>query len=481
MKISNDFDKNMELLQEAAANSPDYIILERKLKDGTRFLLCYIDNMVNSNILNIELLPAIMEFSGDDFDFRRIPAAPIKEVLSLNEALAGVATGGVFFLLEGHMKGFQVRIEQWVGRMPESPDNEKSIQGSRDSFVENIRTNMAILRTKIANHNLRFEQHDLGASTNQQLMISYIHGLADEDMVERLRKRVDALNYDGFLSTSYVGQMIADQKRTPFPQWIITERTDKAQAALLEGRILILLTGSPNVLILPVSFWSFFQTIDDFTFHPLTGSLLGIFRFIGMFLSLFLPATYIAVLSYHYYIVPLNLLSTLVSSRSMVIFSPLVEAIIMEFLFEIIREASVRLPSFIGTTIGIVGGIIIGQTAVEAGIVSNLMVIVVSITAIAGFLIPNQNLAQTLRFTRYIMMLFAGFFGIAGLIISASLLFIHLLNLTSLDRPYLAPLFPLQRKNLANTIIRMPFEQLRLRPNQAKPLDQMRGKRHGKK
>lgn len=153
----------------------------------------------------------------------------------------------------------------------------------------------------------------------------------------------------------------------------------------------------------------------------------------------------------------------------------------MEFLFEIIREASVRLPSFIGTTIGIVGGIIIGQTAVEAGIVSNLMVIVVSITAIAGFLIPNQNLAQTLRFTRYIMMLFAGFFGIAGLIISASLLFIHLLNLTSLDRPYLAPLFPLQRKNLANTIIRMPFEQLRLRPNQAKPLDQMRGKRHGKK
>ena len=134
-------------------------------------------------------------------------------------------------------------------------------------------------------------------------MITYIHGLADEDMLERLRKRIDALNFDGFLSTSYVAQMIADQKRSPFPQWIITERTDKAQAALLEGRIIILLTGSPNALILPVSFWSFFQTMDDFTFHPWTGSLLGFFRFLGMFLSLFLPALYIAVLSYHYYIV----------------------------------------------------------------------------------------------------------------------------------------------------------------------------------
>ncbi len=481
MKISNDFDKNMAFLKEAAADSPDYIIIERKLKDGTRFLLCYIDNMINSDILNIRLLPAIMGFTGENFDFRRIPASPIREVLSLDEGLTGVATGGVFFLIEGHMKGFQVRIERWVGRTPDKPENEKSVQGSRDSFVENLRTNLAILRTKIANYNLRFEQHDIGSTTKQQLMITYIHGLADEDMLERLRKRIDALNFDGFLSTSYVAQMIADQKRSPFPQWIITERTDKAQAALLEGRIIILLTGSPNALILPVSFWSFFQTMDDFTFHPWTGSLLGFFRFLGMFLSLFLPALYIAVLSYHYYIVPLNLLSTLAASRSMVIFSPLVEAIIMEFLFEIIREASVRLPSFIGTTIGIVGGIIIGQTAVEAGIVSNLMVIVVSITAIAGFLIPDQYMAQTLRFTRYIMMLFAGFFGFAGLIIGASLLFIHLLNLRSLDRPYLSPLFPTHRKNLSNTVIRMPFKLLRTRPNQAKPIDQVRGKRNGKK
>ena len=475
MKISNDFSENVSYLRKAAVDCSDYIINELKRKDGSRVLLFYIDNMVNTEILYLEILPRLLDTTEADFELVRMPFADVKITTSLDDALMGVGTGGVFILPENKLRGFQIRIENLVGRGPESSDQEKNVRGARDSFVENIKINMAIMRTKICNHNLKFRECTLGASTHQSVAVAYLKGIADEEMLQQIMERLEKLNYDGFLDTGYIEQMISDRPNSIFPQCNMTERTDKAEAALLEGRFVLFLTGSPNVIILPTNFWSFFHAMDDYNHPSGIGSFIGILRFLSLFISLFLPAAYIAVLSFNYYVIPLNILSNLSSSRTLVVFTPLVEAFIMEFLFEVIREASVRLPSYIGGTIGIVGGIIIGQAAVEAGIVSNLMVIVVSVTAIAGFVIPSQDMAQTLRVTRFFMMFFAGIFGLCGLVISANLLLIYLLQMRSLNRPYLMPILPFRKKSLGNTIIRAPFSFLRRRARIAKPIDEYRG------
>ena len=475
MRLSSDFQENVRRFRAAAVDCPDYIINELKLKDETKLLLFYVDNMIQTDILYLQVLPILLETSADELRLAKLPFADVTVTATVEDALNGVGTGGVFFLTEGKDHGFQVRIENLVGRGPESTDTEKNVRGAKDSFVENIRINMAIMRTKICNHNLKFKEYHLGASTHQTAAIAYLNGIADPEMLAEIGRRLEKIDYDGFLDTAYIEQMIADHANSVFPQCNVTERTDKAEAALLEGRFVLFLTGSPNVLILPANFWSFFHAVDDYNHPPALASFLGMLRLTGLGISLFLPAVYIAVLSYHYYVIPLNLLSNLAASRTLVIFSPLIEAFIMEFLFEVIREAAIRLPSYIGNTIGIVGGIIIGQAAVEAGLVSNLMVIVVSVTAIAGFVIPSQDMAQSLRFTRFFMMIFAGVFGLCGLVIAASLLFINLLRMTTLNRPYLLPILPLSVRSLGSTIIRLPFQRLRRRNELAKPVDTIRG------
>ncbi|MEG0999068.1 MAG: spore germination protein [Clostridiales bacterium] len=481
MKISADWQKNVDYIKEAIKFCPDYIINELKLKDGTRVLLLCIDNMVNSQILYDEVIPNVLAMDSKNFNLDTLPFAKVKIDTTLDEALAGVATGGTFFLLEGRCRGFEVRVEYVFGRFPAPSETEKNLRGAKDSFVENVNLNMAMMRNKIGNANLKFEEHIIGATTNQKLVISYIKGIADDKLLAKLRGRIKHLNYDGFLSTGYVEQMISDHPRSPFPQCDATERTDKTVSALLEGKFAIFVNGAPSALIMPTSFWGFFQAMDDYSHSPWIGSLVGIFRFISLFIALFLPSIYITILSFHYYVTPISIISTLGNSRSMVLFSPLIEALVIEFLFEIIREASVRLPTYVGSTLGIVGGIIIGQAAVEAGLVSNYMVIVVSVTAIAGFVVPSQDMAYTLRFVRFFMMFFAGAFGFIGMITAASLLMIHLLQLESLGRPYLLPMFPTHKVGLYNTVVRFPFAKLRTRPTIAKPIDKIRGKNYGKK
>lgn len=480
MKISPDFNKNVEYVKKAIDQCPDYIINELKLKDGTGLLLLCIDNMVDSQILYDEVIPRIIALTKETFSLDILPFARIRIDTTLDDALAGVATGGTFFLVEGLNYGFEVRVERLFGRTPNSSETEKNLRGSRDSFVENINMNMAILRTKIGNHNLKYEEHFIGASTNQKIVIAYIKGLANEKLLARLRGRIKNLNFDGYLSTGYVEQMIADHPRSPFPQYDATERTDKTVFELLEGKFAVFVNGAPEALIMPVSFWDFFQAMDDYSHSPWVGTMLGVFRFISLFIAIFLPSVYITVLSFHYYITPLSVISTLLSSRDLVVFSPLLEAVIMEFLFEIIRESAVRLPTYVGSTLGIVGGIIIGQAAVEVGLVSNYMVIVVSVTAIAGFVVPSQDMAYTLRLVRFLMMFFAGFFGFVGMLVGGSLLLIHLIQVESLGRPYLMPLFPLRPEELNSTVVRMPFRFLRFRPSTAKPIDKIRGKNRGK-
>ena len=254
----------------------------------------------------------------------------------------------------------------------------------------------------------------------------------------------------------------------------MTERPDAAASHLMQGRICVVVDRSPSVLIAPMTMTAFFQSVDDYSTRWIAASFIRFLRFFAFFVAAFLPALYIAVISFNYEIIPLNLLLSIGESRGQVPFSPILEALIMELTLEMLREAGIRLPAPIGQTVGIVGGIVIGQTAVQAGIVSNIMVVVVALTGISSFIIPNYDMSSAIRLIRFPMMLLSSMFGIFGLTIGWMILIAHLISLESLGTPYGSPLAPFRIKDMKDTFVRLPLWLMKSRPTSTQPLQKKR-------
>jgi hypothetical protein len=385
-------------------------------------------------------------------------------------------TGCTLFFANGTGFALSCKSRKFEKRGINEPETEKNVRGSHEGFVETINTNMAILRRKIKNNNLKFKTMKIGATTEQTVAIAYIKDIANPELLETLYGKIKNINYDGILANGYIEQMITDFPNSPFPQYQATERPDKVVSAMLDGRFAIILEGTPVVLIVPTTLFSLFQTTDDYSTNWMFGSYLTSIRVVGAIAAMFFPAFYIAVTMYHYYVVPLNLLVPLAESRSRVPFPPIIEALIMEITIEMLREAAIRLPTYIGASIGIVGGIVIGQAAVQAGIVSDVLVVIVAVTAIGSYVIPNYDLGLAVRFLRFGIMILASIFGIIGILISAVMLYAHLTVIESLGQPYLQPLVPFWPKDAGDVVFRLPFKYLMKRPELAKPLDKRRGK-----
>jgi spore germination protein len=266
------------------------------------------------------------------------------------------------------------------------------------------------------------------------------------------------------LNTGELSELIEDNPFSPFPQFMMTERPDAVASQIVQGRIAVVVDRSPSVLVGPVTFTSFFQSIDDYSMRWMIASFLRLQRFVGFFIAAFLPAIYIAVISFNYELIPLKLIFSIGESRERVPFPPLAEAMIMEITIEMLREAGIRLPAPIGQTVGIVGGIVIGQAAVQAGIVSNIMVIVVALTAIASFIIPNYDMASGIRLIRFPMMFIASMFGIVGIVIGLMVFIAHLLTLESLGIPFGSPLAPVRFSDWKDTFVRLPLWKMVDRP-----------------
>lgn len=269
-------------------------------------------------------------------------------------------------------------------------------------------------------------------------------------------------------------EIIEDSKFSPFPQLISTERPDSAASHIMQGRIAVVVDRSPNVLIGPAGFTTFLQSVDDYNIRWPIATFYRMLRFFAFLIATFLPALYIAVISFNYEIIPLDLLIPVGESRQRVPFPPLLEALLMEITLEMLREAGIRLPAPVGQTVGIVGGIVIGQAAVQAGIVSNIMVIVVAFTAIASFIIPNYHMASAVRLVRFLMMILAAMFGIVGIVVGLMCLIGHFLTLETLGVPYGAPLAPVRFLDWKDLFIRMPLYSMKRRPLSARALETVR-------
>ncbi|MGE5627708.1 MAG: spore germination protein [Solirubrobacterales bacterium] len=472
----DEIQEHMEILFK---DCPDIIRNNMYLKDNTKVYYAYVDGLVDTQIMYKNTFSRFSELTIDDLSNSSNPLFNSKKIYDMDSAATKILEGNLVIFVNRLRYALYLPITKFFKRDIQEPEIEKNIKGAHDGFVESLSINTALLREKIINSSLKFKTLNIGSVTHQRVIIAYIDGIANSDLLNTLYNKISSLDYDGFIGSCYIQQMIS-VKYTYFPTIYPTERPDKAVAALMEGRFVVLVDGNPVALIAPVNFFSFFQAPDDYNINWVLGSFTRLIRYLATALALMLPPAYIALASFHYYMIPLPLLIPFAESRAKVPFPPIIEALIMEIVIDLIRESSVRLPSYVGITIGVSGGIILGQATVQAGIVSNIFLIVIGVTVLASYAIPSHDMILALRFTRIIFMILSGFLGIFGIVICASMLLAHFVTLESIGHPYLRPVTPFNARDLKDTLLRLPFNFLKRLPEDGNPLINIRGNNHGK-
>jgi len=470
----------IEEIDNEIIDCPDIIRKKVYLNGRKEACFYYIEGLVDKDLVERDFIRPIisMDFRNlaNEKNVINISGTKVSVITDFETAIANLFSGETLFICNGLDFALSCLLLKFEKRSIDEPQTEKNIRGPHEGFIEALTTNMAILRRRIKNKNLKFKSVKLGTTTTQTVAIAYIDGIVNQQLLETLYNRIKAVNFDGILANGYIEQVITDFPNSPFPQYQATERPEKVTSALLEGKLAVILEGTPVVIIAPVSFFSFFQALDDYSSQWINASFLRLLRISSLFVALFLPSLYIAITSFHYYAVPLNLLATLAESRARVPFPPIIEVLILEATVEMVREASIRLPTYIGTSISVVAGLIIGQAAVEAGVVSNLLIVIVASTAIASYVIPTYDMALAIRILRFVFLIASGIFGIIGIIVCISFFLAHVVTIESLGQPYYQPVMPFKPSDLKDTFVRAPFKFIKKRPSIAKPFDKTRGK-----
>ena len=368
-----------------------------------------------------------------------------------------VCNGETLVILVENQEMVRLESPDFVHRTPDEPDNEQVLRGSHEGLVEDFDTNVSLIRKRIKNNKLVVKKHVIGHKTKTKAYYFYVDDLVDKEVLKTVEERLQAIQIEEFYSVGQLSDYLDDHVWSPFPQLLNTERPDRVVANILEGKIAIMTDISPTALIGPVTFFTFYQSPDDFNARVLIGTFYRLLRVLSLVMAIFFPSFYIATVSFHYEVIPLELANKVKMDINQIPYRPFIEAMIMQITIELIREASVRLPKSIGQTIGIVGGLVIGQSIVNAGLVSNVMVIVVAFTAIASFVVPSVELNTSIRVIGIPFMILASLFGFFGIMIGTFVLVIHLLNLSSLKQPYFSPIIPFQPNLIYQIFIREPY------------------------
>ncbi|MCZ8514019.1 spore germination protein [Paenibacillus filicis] len=405
-----------------------------------------------------------------------IAVGDVKDVTDFDMVYIAVLSGDTVILIDGHAKGIIASRRGWKDRGVTEPSAQTVVRGPREGFTETLRTNTSLIRRRIKDPNLWLETKPIGRITRTDVAVMYIHGIVSESVLQEVRNRLARIDIDGILESGYIEELIQDETFTPFPTVFNTERPDAVAAGLLEGRVAILVDGTPFVLLVPALFTQFFQASEDYYQRWDFATLLRVLRFLSLFIALLAPSLYIAVTTFHQELLPPPLLIGLAAQREGVPVPAFVEAVMMEITFEILREAGVRMPRAIGQSVSIVGTLVIGQAAVEAGLVSPAMVIVVAITAISNFVFPSFNMGISIRIIRFGLMGLAASFGLFGITIGLVAIVLHLCSLRSFGIPYLAPFAPFIVEDHKDTIFRLPHWRLFSRPHLISPNNRIREK-----
>lgn len=441
------------------------IIVEGKLGG----CLCFIDGMVDGESIQEHVLASLLhrEDASDAtaLGSEAISASQVTLVETYRKALDAILAGQAVLFIEGRTEASILVVKGGARRSVEEPQTEAAVRGPREGFTENLRTNTALVRFKVKTPKLKLENFIIGEKTQTSVALAYIEGVADSKVLEQVRKRLKSIEIDAILESGYIEEMIEDNPYSPFPQVQYTERPDTAAAQLLEGKFAIFIDGTPFVLTAPVTAWSLMQASEDYYERYIIANLIRWLRIVFMLVALFTPALYVAVTTYHQDMLPTTLMLSIAAAREAIPFPAIIEALIMEISFEALREAGIRLPKTIGQAVSILGALVIGQAAVQAGIVSAPMVIIVSLTGIASFTIPRFNFAISIRMLRFPLMFLAALFGLFGIVIGVSMIAIHLCKLKSFGVPYLSGIAPLKRDEVKDILFRAPWWKMRQRPS----------------
>lgn len=442
-------------------------------KQYNAFLL-FIDGMVNSDLINNYILKPLMlknksnsfsnnenrvlyETTNKNVTIRKLkklnienyilncllPQNTVKKETEFNNLISGINSGNCALFIDTLNVAFDIDVKGTKQRSVESPNNEIVIKGPHEAFVENIRNNTALIRKIVNNEDLIIENVDVGDITKTKCAICYVKDIANNDLVNEVRYRINGLEIDSVLSSGQLEQLITEDGSFGIPEVLSTERPDKACKYLLEGRVIVLLNGSPYSLIMPATIIDFLASPEDSNLNYYFANFLRIIRFLSAFLTLLLPGLYIAITCFHQEILPTELLFSILASRQNVPFPVIVELLTMEISFEIIREAGLRVPSPIGPTIGIVGALVLGQAAVSAGIVSPVLIIIVAITGIASFAIPDFSFGFHLRLFRFVFVFLGYISGFLGISVGLFVYLCKLCELKSFGVSFTSPYAPL--------------------------------------
>ncbi|MGE5474159.1 MAG: spore germination protein [Ignavibacteriales bacterium] len=373
-------------------------------------------------------------------------------------------SGGTILLLEGCSKFLSIYTGATEGRSVQEPTSQTVIKGPKEGFTERIDINIALLRKRIKNKDLRIEELSLGTMTNTKIVVMYIDKIAKKEIIDEIKKRLSRIVIDNLSGSSYIEELIKDDRYTIFPTFFNSERPDAIASQLIEGRVAIVLDGTPFAITAPAVMAEFFQSSEDYYHKFWVASFIRLIRYLSFFFALLVPAIYIALITFNQEVIPTALLISIAAQREGLPFPAFLEAMLMEITFEIIREAGLRMPRAIGPTISIVGGLVLGQAAVEAGIVSSVLVVLVAITAVSSFAISNYAMSNAVRVLRFGLMVLAGLMGLYGVFMGMIIITLHLCKLKSIGVPYLTPFAPHIKGGYKDTIIRSPLWANKLKP-----------------
>lgn len=479
-EISVKVDKNQDYVKEIFEGNSDMVF--RQFYIGKfKATLTYIDGMSDKILLDDYILENLMLAVNEvknikDIKDTLLTVSDLKEVKKLSEGINAVLSGDTLMMVDGLDICYVISTRAWPARSVGEPSGETTIRGGRDGFTETIRFNTALIRRRIKDTRLKLTSRSMGTRSKTDVVIAYIDDIVNKNVLKELNDRLDKVSIDAILDSGYIEQFIEENEWSVFPQIQSTERPDVAAAALYEGRIAILVDNSPFVLIVPTTFANMFQSPDDYYQRWVYGSMSRIIRFLSIFVSLLLPSLYVAVTSFHTSIIPTKLAYFIASTREGVPFPAFIEAIIMEISLAFLLEGVARLPKAVGATVGIVGGLIIGQAAVSANIVSPVMIIIVSITALTSFTTPNYGMSSAFRILRLFLIITAAIAGLYGIIIGLIFILIHLVRLKSFGVPYLSPVVKPNSNDFKDLLVKISIKHFKRRPNYMRTQDKIRQK-----
>ncbi|SDC63089.1 spore germination protein KA [Pelagirhabdus alkalitolerans] len=474
-QLSSCLKTNLTYIKEQLGHSTDLVV--RHLHIGSKkngMAICYLDGLVEKETIRDQFMSQVKRQAFSAKDPQKLKeevenlitaVSAVEHVRLFNDLFKHLMAGDSILLIDQVKSGLIIDTKGGNSREIDMVTTQEVVRGPKEGFVERLESNIALVRRRLKDRNFWLKSYSIGTKTQTTVVIGYLNGIVNPDIVKEVEERLSRIKIDAILESGNIEEFIQDDMYSPFPTVYNSERPDAIAAGILEGKVAIFVDGTPFVLLVPTLFVDFLKSSEDYYQRSDISTMIRCLRVLAFFIALLTPSFYIAVTLFHQEMLPTTLLTSLAAQREGIPFPAFIEALIMEVTFELLREAGVRLPSSVGSAISIVGALVLGQAAVEAGIVSPMMVIVVSFTAISSFVFPSYNLAISIRMLRFVFMMLAASFGLYGIFTGFLLMVFHLASLRSFGIPYLFPLAPFSFSGQRDVFWRAPLAQSKERPH----------------